>query len=247
MKNILISVFTIALLVFVIILMAKGISFGRTQILSIPQIIQENDELNKKVEELNTLNNVDYKKNISNLNQAIKTLSKSKTEYLDKASLSTEEEIKEASQKKVYAREYLWSQIGNHATSEGVNLKVEVASSGTTAETYSINRLTFTVNGSYVAIRNFVYSLENDTDLNFRIENFALTGSGENLTATFIVNEISIKIENSSSNVLITTTQETTTKDANENRIDTRTDVATQRIDAAVNGTNTVNETNTVN
>lgn len=237
MRSILISVFTIVLLMFVIILMVRGVELGNLQVLSISQIIEENENLNKKVDDLNTLNNVTYKKNISNLNDAVKKLSASKTKYLDKASVSTEEEIKEASQKKIYAKEYLWSQIGNHATSEGVNIKVEVNSTGTEENGYNINRLSFTVNGSYIPIRNFIYSLENDTDLNFRIENFALTGSGENLTSTFIVNEIAIKIENASSNVANTTNTTTTTQNSSSgDRIDTRTDIAAQRIDAAVNG-----------
>ena len=254
MKNILISVLTVVLLVLIVVVMVRGIHIGSLAILSIPEIISENDDLNRRVEELNTLNNVTYKKKLSDLTVATKTLSASKTQYLDLASISTEAEIKEANQDKTYAKEFLWSQIGNHATKEGVNLRVEVVYT-----TANISRLDFTATGSYMAIRNFVYSLENDTDLNFRIENFKLTGSGEEITATFTVTDIAIKIENTTESVTngdsleinSNNTKKTTTESnrTNNDTVNTIVDKLqpeesiSDRIDEAVGGTANNNTT----
>ena len=220
MKNILISVLTVVLLVLIVVVMVRGIQIGSLKILSIPQIVEENAELNKKVEALNTLNNVTHKKALSDLTAATKNLSASKTQYLNLASISTEAEIKEANQDKTYAKEFLWSQIGNHATKEGVNLRVEVIYT-----TANISRLDFTAVGSYMGIRDFVYALENDTDLNFRIENFKLVGEGEEITATFTVTDIPIKMESTSESVELgdssattnTSNRKTTTSDEDTN------------------------------
>ncbi len=229
MKNLLMSVFTLLLAMLIVVIMVRGISIGGIEVLSISQIIQKNEDLNKQVEELNSLNNVTYKKALSDLNDATKKLATSKSTYLDIASVSSDDEIKEANQDKSYAMEYLWSQIGNHATSKGVNLKLTVTSTGVSNK----NKLTFNVTGSYIAIRDFIYALEDDTDLNFRIENFKIsTGSSEeSLNCTFVVNDIGIKEEQTTTTVQ----SSTSTKNSNTtNTTNTTKDVASSRIDNAV-------------
>lgn len=237
MKNLLMAVFTLLLAVLIVILMVRGIQIGNFEVLSIGQIIEENENLNTKIENLNTLNNVTYKKNLSDLNEATKKLATSKSAYLDIASVSSDEEIKEANQDKSYAMEYLWSQIGNHATTEGVNIKLTVTSTGVSNK----NKLNFTVVGSYIGIRNFLYSLENDSDLNFRIENFKIsTGtSEEKLNCTFTVNDIGIKQEQTTTTVQNTSTASQTdsanTADTEKtNTTNTTKDIASSRIDNAV-------------
>ena len=220
MKNILMSVFTLLLLILIVIIMVSGINIWGLEIPSITQIIDKNTNLTARVEELNTLNNVTYKKSLSTLNDATKQLTTSKSTYLDIASISSDEEIKEANQEKSYAREYLWSQIGNHATAEGVNLKLTVTPTGVSNK----NRLDFTVVGSYIGIINFIYSIEDDEDLNFRIENFKLTtgDSEDKLNCTFTVNDIGIKEEETTTTVQSETTSEetNTTKDLASNSVD---------------------------
>ena len=193
MKNIIMTVLTFLLAILIIVAVFKGIKIGNLDVLSIGQIIERNKELNSQTEQINILNNVSYKKYLSELTDATKKLSTSKSEYLDVASISSDTEIKRANQEKTYTMEYLWSQIGNHATSEGVNLKLNVVPVGTDGD----NKLDFTATGSYIGIRNFVYSLEDDEDLNFRIENFKLTmgTNDENLVGTFTVNNVPIKQE----------------------------------------------------
>lgn len=236
MKNVLMTIFTMLLTALTIILMIKGISIGQLKILSVAQIIDESKELSKEIQEANTLNNVTYKKSLSDLNSAIQQLSSSKSDYLDVASVSTDAEIKEANQSQTYSMEYLWSQVGNHATAEGVNLKLEVKSTGVDNK----NNLNFSVIGSYMGIRNFIYSIENDSDLNFKIEGFKLTSGSdaEKLSCTFSVSDIAIKQENvtvstststnSNTDANNITSNNTTTNATSKNNISSSVDSAVQ-------------------
>jgi len=120
---------------------------------------------------------------------------KAKQKYLDLASVSSDEEIQEANLEQTYAMEFLWNKVGSYATKEGVTLKWDVSSTGVNNK-YTLN---FTTTGSYVGVISYIYALENDSDLAFRIENFKMTASGENVTATFTVNNVAIKAETISS------------------------------------------------
>lgn len=195
MKDILITVISILLTVVIIICMVKGLTVGSFRILSISNIKQESLNLDNEVDELNNLKNVTYKKKIDDLQTATKDLTTAKQKYLDLASVSSDEEIQEANLEQTYAMEFLWNKVGPYATKEGVTLKWDVSSTGVNNK-YTLN---FTTTGSYVGVISYIYALENDSDLAFRIENFKMTASGENVTATFTVNNVAIKAETISS------------------------------------------------
>ena len=148
----------------------------------------------------------DYKKSLDSLSSSTKSLETSKQSYLDEASISTDSEIKEATISQNYSMEYLWNKVGSYATEEGVNLKWEVQSSG--SGKYTLN---FTVVGSYIAIINYVYDVENDSDLGFTILNFKMSGS-DSLTATFSVHDVSIKAESVTAASNMTSMQDTSTQ-----------------------------------
>ena len=195
MKDILITVISILLTVVIIICMVKGLTVGSFRILSISNIKQESLNLDNEVDELNNLKNVTYKKKIDDLQTATKDLTTAKQKYLDLASVSSDEEIQEANLEQTYAMEFLWNKVGSYATKEGVTLKWDVSSTGVNNK-YTLN---FTTTGSYDGVISYIYALENDSDLAFRIENFKMTASGENVTATFTVNNVAIKAETISS------------------------------------------------
>lgn len=208
MKDILITVISILLTVVIIICMVKGLTVGSFRILSISNIKQGSLNLDNEVDELNNLKNVTYKKKIDDLQTATKDLTTAKQKYLDLASVSSDEEIQEANLEQTYAMEFLWNKVGSYATKEGVTLKWDVSSTGVNNK-YTLN---FTTTGSYVGVISYIYALENDSDLAFRIENFKMTASGENVTATFTVNNVAIKAETISS-----TSSNNTNEQANTN------------------------------
>lgn len=205
MKDILITVISILLTVVIITCMVKGLTVGSFRILSISNIKQESLNLDNEVEELNNLKNVTYKKKIDDLQTATKDLTTAKQKYLDLASVSTDKEIQDANLEQTYAMEFLWNKVGSYATKEGVTLKWDVSSTGVNNK-YTLN---FTTTGSYVGVISYIYALENDSDLAFRIENFKMTASGENVTATFTVNNVAIKAETVSSSRSATSTNTT--------------------------------------
>ena len=127
----------------------------------------------------------------------VQSLAKAKKEYLDLVTVSTDSEIQNALQTKNYTIEYLWSRVGNHATKEGVVVKMEVVSSSIGSAEY--NNLNFTATGTYLALTNFIYDLENDSNLDFTIDSFQMTSK----KCTFTVKNVKIikeKTTSSSSN-----------------------------------------------
>lgn len=206
MKNIIRMIATLVATALVILLMVKGLSIGSIKVYSISEIIEENSKLDNEINDLNKLKNEDYKKSLDSLSSSTKSLETSKQSYLDEASISTDSEIKEATISQKYSMEYLWNKVGSYATEEGVNLKWEVQSSG--SGKYTLN---FTVVGSYIAIINYVYDVENDSDLGFTILNFKMSGS-DSLTATFSVHDVSIKAESVTAASNMTSMQDTSTQ-----------------------------------
>lgn len=201
MKKILIILLIILLVTLSYFAIFRGITLGEFEILSVEQIQTENDKLTQEIEETEKLKHSNYVQKSEELDKSIDELLKVKDEYYDLANISTEGEIKKANRQETYKIEYIWTRIGSHATSEGVELKLDVTA-GEIGDADTKN-LSFTVTGNYIAVINFVLAIEDDSQLGFRIENFKiLPGAGENgRQATFTVRNVRIKQENASSNV----------------------------------------------
>ena len=202
MKKILISVIIVLLIVMAYYAIAKGIVIGDSiKILSIDQIKYENEKLTQEIEQTEALMNSSYPTKTSELDSSVERLLTARDEYLDLASVSTEEEIKQATIKEEYTVEFLLTRLGRHATSNRVNLKYEITS-GSTSDSNNIN---FTVSGKYSRMITFLTDIEDDSKLGFRIRNFKLVPGGtaptdgdgaQTLTATFLVTNVTVKNEN---------------------------------------------------
>ncbi len=210
MKNILMTVISLLLTGLIIIVMVKGISVGNFKILSIKDIKEESMQMDADIEKLNELKNTDYKKKVSDLQEATKSLTKSKNDYLDIASMSSDEEIKQANQIQTYSMEFLWNKVGKYATDQGLTLKWEAKPTGASNK-YT---LSFSVTGGYIPIINYISNLENDSELLFTIENFKMTSSSDTVvSAEFTVSNIGIKQESiSNSSSTSSSSSSTTTK-----------------------------------
>ncbi len=209
MRKILLSIIIILFLALGYVALRNGIQLGNVQILSIEQIEQKAQELNTKIEEANSMIDVDYPAKRTELTKAEQHLKEAEEEYLKYTNVSTDQEILEAMEQKSYTIEFLWTTLGTHARKQGVLLTFEIVSSST--GTNGVNDIKFTVNGSYIAITNFIYAIENDTDLNFRIQNFKLLPyQGEILQGTFTVKNIAVQGNTSTQSVNATSTTNTT-------------------------------------
>lgn len=196
MKKILIIALIVLLLIVGYFSIFKGLNILGVEISSVFGIKDKSDELDIELQSLNTLTSVDRPKAMSDLNSSAKQLVIARDEYNEKILYSSEEEIEQATQGIQYEMEYLWTKVGNHATKNGIVLKMTV--SGSSMGVSGLYDLSFVATGKYVSISEFIAAIENDSSLNFKIENAKIMpfeGNTENLQATFQVRGISIRID----------------------------------------------------
>ena len=211
MRKILIGILTILLIVMAVLVITKGLTIGNFKILSVKQIIEDNDKLTSEISQTEKLIRSDYPAKLEDLDSNVSNLLVAKEEYQDLADVSTKSEINKATTVETYTVEFLWTRLGRHATAEGVYLSY----------TPTNNSIKFTVSGDYIPILSFVSAIENDSKLGFRIENFKLIPGGNNLQATFETRNINIKTEGVSNAVQSNTTTENTEKPVETNTPDT--------------------------
>ena len=231
MKKILISILIILLIILAYFAIFRGISIGNFHILSVQQISEENDKLTQEIAQTELLMYTDYPSKKDELDQSVSSLLTAKDEYHDLASVSTEGELTAANQEETYTIAYLWTRLGRHATAEGVVAKFEIVT-GSTGEP-DVKNIQFTITGEYPQIILFVEDIEDDSELGFRIENFKLVPSGEDLQATFTVRNVRIEQESltsatSTQSTINTNTDTDTNTDIDPNTItNTQTDTTT--------------------
>ena len=78
MKNLLMTVFTLLIIILIALVMVNGIKIGKLEILSISSIVQRNDDLTKMIDDANNLNNVTYRSTLDSLQTATKQLAAAK-------------------------------------------------------------------------------------------------------------------------------------------------------------------------
>lgn len=223
MKKLLISILIALLLILSIFIAINGLNVGKIEVLGIRGINQKNSELDQKIQQATQLSTIDYQKAVDEVEENSKKLTEEKKNYEDMALLNTDSEGQATAQLQKYEVEALWVKLGNHATSEGATMKMDIVKGSSTSENmYDLN---FTVNGSYISIIDFISDIENDSTLGFKIENFHMSGSGDSLQATFVCKEISII-------------------DVNESQVDTGTN-NNNTTNSTTNSTNNTNSTNT--
>ena len=189
MRKILISILVCLLLIGSAFFMVNGIS--KVNIKGIKGLSKKNEQIEQKISDLSNVISVTYANTESNLKRTANTLQDSKTEYENQAALSNSLSPSYASQLETYDIDYLWTKLGNYARDEKVVIKIDLVASGTSTNLYNLN---FTTTGAYVNITNFIYEIENDSKLGFKIDEFKMNSSGDTLTATFSCKEVPIKV-----------------------------------------------------
>lgn len=203
MKKLLISIIIILVLILTGITIVKGFEIGNFKILGILEIKKQNEDLDNKIKDATKLASTDYPKSLENLDRTVKDFQKTKTNYEDMISVSTDSEIQAANQYGVYEIGMLWIELGNHAKSEGITMDVSAKdlTSIDTSVTKEVDKkfncnLYFTATGTYAGIAGFIEDIEDDSKLGFRIEDFKITASSEGnnvLQATFTCKDIIIR------------------------------------------------------
>lgn len=223
MRKILLVVLVVLLLLLGGYLVINKIQIGSLEILGVKGIKTESETLDDKITQASKLASADYQSELANLNTSLKTLKNEREAYEDLVTLSNNDEISPVAKFEKYEIEYIWTRIGNHATSEGVVMKLEVTRGS--SSTQGLYDLKFTVNGDYIGITDFIYDIENDTSLGFKIEDFKIIPgeSVEDLVATFNCKDININIDE---NKMQTQNQQTVPTDT-QAEVDTVSTVST--------------------
>lgn len=191
MRKILLSIIIVLLLVITYFSLFKGIEIGKFKISSIKQIDENSKLLEEKTTEANNYIDIEYPKKREELKQQNDKMQDTKKKYLDETNTSSDTEIQSALERESFDIEKLWTKLGNYAKAEEVNLKLELKSSSSGST--DTKDLSFTVNGSYVGITNFIYDIEDDDQLKFRIYNYKMLPYQNGiLQATFIVRDVRI-------------------------------------------------------
>lgn len=190
MRKILISILVCLLLIGSAFFMVNGMS--NINVKGFKGLDEKNDEVEQKISELSNIISVTFKNTSSNLKRTANTLQESKTEYENQATLSNLNSSSYASKLETYDIDYLWTKLGNYAREEGVVIKIELVTSGSSENLYNLN---FTVNGEYIKITNFIYDIENDSKLGFKIDQFTMEASSDGtIVSTFSCKEIPISV-----------------------------------------------------
>lgn len=204
MKKTLISIIGVILLVLILVCIFNGVSIGKMSIYSVKNIQEKSLNLDNKIEEANTQINQNYAKSLSDIETASENLKRVKEEYETIVGADGGFGITQIEKYKI---EYLWGIIGGYGDDENVVVTLDIKETSI-PDTYNIN---FTLNGSYVGITDFLYDIENDDELNYRIKDFKLlpltttsttttdntvtTVSTETLQATFVVENIIVRFD----------------------------------------------------
>ncbi len=226
MRKILIGLITLLLLGLAIYGITYGFSLGNMHIYSVPSIKEENAKLDKKIADATKLKNEDYPQNYTLLETAYKKLVQEKENYEQMLALGVDENGQPLNKIQEYEIERIWVVMGNYAKKQGVDLKLDVTSNNAISKTYD---LTFTAIGGYIQITDFLYDIERDSTLVFKLENFKMLpqASTDELAASFTCKDIKLNItENNSS-----------TNNANTNN--------TNANSTSTNNTNTTNNSTT--
>lgn len=193
MRKILLGLLTLILVGILGLAVTSELNIGDFHLgYSVSDIIDKNDELDLSIANLQSKISGEYADIQTSLSSSFINLQKSKEDYLNQVKYSTEEEMQKANVSEQYKIGYLWTTIGLYATRNNCFLRrVEVSNANSGIENQY--NLTFTTIGEYLDISNFIYAIEKDTNLGFRIEEFNMipyTGGENKLQATFMIKNI---------------------------------------------------------
>ena len=243
MKKLLILVLIALLVALSIFIVIQGVNIGSLEILGVKGIQSKSSQLDEKIQQAGKLAEKDYQQALNDVKTNTKKLQEEKKNYEDMTQISEDGDIQTANQIEKYEIETLWVKLGNHATTQGVVMKMDVKK-GSAQDIYDLQ---FTATGSYISITDFISAIENDSSLGFKIEEFKLvpSSSGSDLQATFVCKDIAIK--DVSQSAVTTTTDNKLQADEKTNELNNTNSTSNTTNGTANNSTNSANTTNSTN
>lgn len=192
MKNCVVLVTFVLVTSLLVIAGWKGIQFGNVSILSLKQIAEKKEQV-KVAETSLELESTKYSILENKLNSLKKEFEQEKAKY-EAISPETVTMINELNAKDKYSIEYIWIKLGNYASANHLEIVVaEPGNSLNSEETKEDSIFTIQVEGSYTDVAEFIFHLESDSELSFKLDNIEMEYvSGTQIKATFDVKDIVI-------------------------------------------------------
>lgn len=162
----------------------QTVSLGSVKALSIEDMKAKDTELKVAMAELDVAK-VQYEAANTNLDAAKQAYETAKQAYnnVSEEKINT---IKEATKEEHYYIDWLWIVLGGYADNNGLTLTVIDPRNGSEASAKGTIKIKLV--GRYSDITDFVFEVENDNDLKFKLDNMVMEYSGDNkVTATFDV------------------------------------------------------------
>ena len=153
---------------------------------SYSSIIKESQTLVDQRATLERLNTKDFESEKSKLKSSESRFNSAKQAYDDVANNASVEEIRKANQEEKYLLDYLWIKIGTYANDSDIKVKIE--------PDHEKKLINFNVSGQYIAVINFIYDLENDSELKFNVDNIVMQGGSSSAVtkASFVVKNVDV-------------------------------------------------------
>lgn len=170
MKKVLISILVVLLFILTYFLILKDINIAHWNNKSIQDIKNLNAKMNEQIDIAKQLKNQEYPESISKLEKSIEDLKIAKEKYESKLKYISEDVQLGIVKVKEYKVERLWIALELYAKEENVELKLDILDTSASG-VYDLN---VTVVGTYIGITDFIYDIEKDDTLGFKILDFKL-------------------------------------------------------------------------
>mgnify|MGYP000430904312 FL=1 len=223
MKKILISIIIILLIGLGYTIGVKSLSIGQLKLESVGDIKNASANLDQKFNTSKEISAKTYPKSIEDLDKVVRDLKTAKQQYQAKTLNNPDVQSNLGIiQVEKYNIEYLWTIIGNYATKNGVTLTLDIKSTSA-QDVYNLN---FSLEGKYIGITDFIYSLEDDSELKFEIKDFKISSdkiTTKNTATNVTDNEVTSNEngDNQESNNTVNDNSKTNSNSTNTNQQDT--------------------------
>ena len=190
MNKLILVDFNLIIILLLIISIFKGIQItDNIRILSYKDMNQKKEDYAVVVDNYNKLLNNDYANSISKLEKEKKDFEVSKQKYEQIRSINSYDELVKLTENKEYNIEYLWVNLDLIAKQNNLQAKFDIQRSYK-YENYDIN---VTLIGDYLSVKNYIYDIMINMDLQFRADNIIIVADGDqNVKATFTISNVNI-------------------------------------------------------
>ncbi len=188
-KNGLLVIFNLIVIVLMVVCPVWGLKISNDfKIYSYKELKQQKEAYQVVLNDYNKLVDTNYNSALSNLNKEKEAYEQAKQRFEQIKSVNSYDELVRLSIGRQYNLEFVWVKLDLLARNNnlGANFKLNKS----TETTYYDIAVTLT--GDYLSIKNYIYDILIDMDLQFKSEDITIVPQGDGLVATFVIKNIDI-------------------------------------------------------